>query len=238
MAIAFVASADGGNNGGSTNSLTFSYTCGSGSNRLLIVVITGDYAAHDDITGVTYNSVAMTLAVKKIASGSTTRNVYIYYLLNPASGSHSVAISSTANHYLLAGAADYTGVLQSGQPDATATNDSVSNATTLTTSITTVADNAWPILAESGYQNNTAPTAGSGSTRRTFDATFGTWGIFDSNSAVHPAGAYSMTTGRNVADSPIMHAIASFSPAGAGGGFGALISENFSKLIGGGLVLA
>ncbi len=217
MAIAFVAGADLTDNGGTTNSLTHAYTCGSGSNRLLVVGFLGDsIGGNDDITGVTYASIAMTLAVKK-TTGGTNRLQYIYYLLNPASGSNNVVISCTNNHYLIAVAADYTGVKQSGQPDATNTNISgTAGATTLTTSVTTVADNSWAILLESSYQGGPAATAGTGATFRIAGAAFGEPSIFDSNGAVHPAGSYSMTT--NAAATfgfYIMHTVASFAPAPA-----------------------
>ena len=49
----FDNAADGGNNGGSTTSLIYSYTVGTNSNRLLLVNLIGDLSA-DDISSVTY----------------------------------------------------------------------------------------------------------------------------------------------------------------------------------------
>lgn len=215
MSIAFNAAADLGNNGGTTNSLTASYTCGSGSNRLLVVGLVGDTDnGNDDITSVTYGGVAMTLAKKSAsATGGTLRYDYIYYLLNPASGANNVVINCTNNHFLLAVAADYTGVKQSGQPDATTTQTSGSAVTSLTTSITTVADNCWAVLLEQQDKTGATPTAGAGATRRTFGASFNQPALFDSGGAITPAGSYSMTTNYGIADL-ITHVIASFSPAG------------------------
>lgn len=221
MAIAPVSAADLGNNGGTTNSLTVAYTVGVGSNRLLVVGFAGDVATmagFDDITSVTYNGVSMTLAIKQTATNQALdRFSYFYYLLNPASGSNNVVINCTNNHFLLAGAADYSGVAQSGQPDNTVTNQNGAIASSLTTSLTTGADNCWVILVAEGYDANNAPGAGTGSTRRTFDAAFGTYGIFDNNADVHPAGSNSMTTtypGQIAAG--ISHLMVSFSPAVAG----------------------
>lgn len=175
MAIAFVAAADLDNNGGSNNSLSANYTCGSGQNRLLVVCINGD-STLDDITGVTYAGTSMTFAVKNLTAG-IDRHQYIYFLLNPASGTNSVVVSCTNTHYLLAGAADYTGVAQSGQPDATTTNAAASSTnTSLTTSITTIANNSWAILMETDYDlnsDNLPPAASTGATRRAFDGPFG-----------------------------------------------------------------
>lgn len=223
MAIAFVNAADGGNNGGSTSSLTFPYTVGSGSNRLLVVPFAGDSGSGaDNITSVAYGGVAMTLAKKSVVT-SQDRFVYLYYLLNPASGANNVVITAGTNHFILAGAADYTGVKQSAQPDATTTQVSGASASTLTTSLTTILDNCWAVLVEQGFNSSALPTAGTGLTRRTADAAFGTYGLFDSNGAITPAGAYAMTTNRTTASLRITHAVASFAPdtggAPAGGPF-------------------
>jgi hypothetical protein len=225
VAIAFNNAAYGGNNSGTTNSFTFSYACGSGANRLLVVVVLGDTtSAHggtgfDDITGVTYNGVSMTLAVKKVtAPGGSDRFSYIYFLLNPASGANNVVISCTNNHFLFGGAADYTGVAQSGQPDATQVDAGSGSVSTFTSSITTIADNSWAILLEEGYDTNNddlPPIAGTGVTRRAFESTYGAFGLFDSNGAITPPAAYSMTTTRSTASNTINHIKASFAPVGA-----------------------
>jgi len=219
MAIAFDTAVDGGNNTGT--SLTWSHTC-TGSLGLLIVGFAGDnIGGADDITSVTYNSVAMTLADKQVnPSSGGDRNTYLYFLLGPATGAHNVVISCSGSHLLQGGSASYTGVKASGQPDAHTVNaETSSSLKTLTTSVTTVADNCWTVLVENCYDGGTPPVAGAGSTRRTFDATNGGWGIFDSNAVVHPAGSKSMTTTR--ASDPfgleILHVMASFQPdTGAG----------------------
>lgn len=208
MAIAFDAATDGGNNGGSTTSITFSHTC-TGSDRLLIVAVIGDPTT-DDVTGVTYNGVAMT-QVGKQSPAIGYRWAYLYHLEAPASGANNVVISAGSAHYLWGGAASYTGVNASGQPDQTATNSGT--GPTLTTSITTVADNCWMMLMEGSYDADTGhPAAGTGSTRRKNDASFGAWGLFDNNAAITPAGANSMQTVRT-GPVGLSHVAASFAPA-------------------------
>src|SRR5260370_23627880 len=144
--IARVSSADLGNVASGTLSVT--YTVGSGANRMLAVVILGDASVaaggggFDDISTVTYNGVALTLAVKDPdTQTSSERFIYLYYLLNPASGSHTVTVNSTNAHVLYPVVADYNGVRQSGQTDATTTDGGT--VTSTTTSITTVAANTW-----------------------------------------------------------------------------------------------
>ncbi|MGA3295270.1 MAG: hypothetical protein ABSE45_14980 [Candidatus Acidiferrales bacterium] len=209
---------DGGNNGGSTNSLTFSFTTSSGANRELDVCLQGDTLAsgHDDITGVTYNSVSMSL-VAKMTNSNQDRYSYHYELQNPSSGTHNVVVSATNNHYLLAGAAEYDGVAQSGQPDTSATNITAnSTVDALTTSVTTSTNNDWTVLCEGAYDAGGEPTAGTGATLRCDDGTYGTWGLFDSNGAITPAGSYSMTTDRG-GSTFITHIVAALKPYVAAG---------------------
>lgn len=102
----------------SASSLTISHVISSGDNRLLVVGILG--GSSDIITGVTYNGVAMT-RVNVSNNGNST--AYLYYLLNPASGTHDIVISSSTSTFLAADAVSYTGVNQD-VPTATVTNTS------------------------------------------------------------------------------------------------------------------
>jgi hypothetical protein len=201
--IAFNAAADLGNNSGSGTSYTHSYTVGAGTNRILFVCVIGDTAA-DDVTGVTYAGVSMTLINKRFEA----RLGYLFYLVNPTSGANNVIISASTSHYLLGGAADYSGAKQTGQPDAQTTGNTAGAGTTLTTTLTTVADNSWTIICG----NDSGPwTMGTGSNQRTVDGTFGIWSLADSNGVVHPAGSHSMTlTGSSPSVGSMM---ASFAPA-------------------------
>jgi hypothetical protein len=240
MAIAFVAAADLGNNGGATNSLTAAYTVGSGANRLLVVGFVGDYTTlsggggFDDITGVTYAGAAMTLAVKLVdnSSANASRYTYLYFLVNPASGSNNVVISCTNVHFLLAVAADYTGAAQSGQPQATTSNFNDASPISLTTSITTVAGCVAVLLATDGIGSNAAhQTAGAGATYLVSGVQYTFPVLFDSGGPIAASGAYSMTTNDGNTPASITHIIASFSPpsavvAGTSHGVGFLVSIN------------
>ncbi len=208
MAIAFDAATDGLNNGGS-GTLTFSHTA-TGSNLIGFVGLLGDViGGADDISSVTWGGVAMTL-IRKITSGPGGRFSYVYALAGPASGSQSIVVSSSSNHYLLAGAATYTGASQTGIPDNSTTNTAGTDP--ITTSLTTVADNCWTFLfAESGSGGTF--TAGTGSTFRKKDVAFSVWGILDSGNLIHPAGSYSMTVSSLSNGVTIM---CSFAPVGAG----------------------
>src|ERR1700741_5190896 len=96
--IAFDNATDGGNNGGSSGSLSFNHQVMTSATPLLFVCLMGDNSpgGNDDITGVTYNSAALTLVQKFAASGSNNRFTYLYMLPNAATGTHSVAVSAAS----------------------------------------------------------------------------------------------------------------------------------------------
>ena len=212
MAIAFDAATDAGANGGTT--FTFSHTC-TGSDRLLFVGFVWSIS-DDDVVSVTYGGVAMTLVAKNL----TGMNRYLYRLIAPAAGANDAVITITTGRTVFAGAVSYTGADQTSQPGAT-TNNSASSATSLLTSVTTTVDQAWTVLLEGSYNGGPEPGAGTGATKREADAGFGTWGLFDSGSAISPAGSYSMTTTRTSGtDREIGHIMVALNPPGGGGGGG------------------
>ena len=222
MAIAFVSSGDLGNNGGTTNSLTASYTCVGGSRNLLLVGFMGDqtFYGHDDVTSVTYNGIGMSLAAKSApapgGSDVDTRYNYIYYLYlganAVAAGAHNVIISCTGIHHLIAVAGEWSGVRQSGGADSSNTNRVYNNnvdVLTATTSTTTVARDCWAMLEV----HSATESAGTGATLRREGAAFGSPGLFDSASAISPPKSYSMTTTASSPNTQINHTMVSFAPA-------------------------
>jgi hypothetical protein len=189
--ITYDNSKDGGNNGGTTASLTYSYKVGTGANRLLVVNLIGDTSTSaDDISSVTYAGTPLTL-VKKLQSPSNNWQ-YVYYLLNPASGTNNVVITAASSHYLISQAASWFNVKQSAQPEAVTTNTAPATNTSITTSLTTVAPGS---LVVQGVWSYGHLTAGPGSAQIITDAALDGAGIFVSGqSPVTPAGNVSMTT--------------------------------------------
>jgi len=172
----------------------------------------------DNITGATYNSVAMTLLNKQ---GVGDRWEYFFYLLGPATGAHTFTITAINNpSFIGAVAASYTGVAQTGQPDASTMNN---GASPLTTTLTTVADNSWTILAA---RSTAALSAGTGSTQRQLWSN-STFGLYDSNGPVTPAGSYGMTVSAAAAIQAIM---GSFAPAA--GGAASVVTPRLLALLG------
>jgi hypothetical protein len=219
MAIAFVNATNLNDNSGTTTSLTAAYTIGGGADRLLIVAVGGDTANGNTATpSVTYNSVAMHLAVKNVGTGSTIRVGYMFYLLEaelPAAGAHNVVVDFGAStQYILIKAADYTGVVSYDGQTNTGVNAGATN--TLATTLTPVADNCWVInvcVNASGFfngiTNGTLRIAGG----------FGFPAILDSNAPITPPSLFTMTIDAG-APSWISNSLASFSPTSGGGGGG------------------
>ena len=206
--ITYDDSADGGNNGGTTTSLTYSYKVGTGASRLLVVNLIGDSTV-DDITSVTYAGAAMTL-LGKIQAPSNNNWQYLYYLLNPANGTNNVIVTAGSKHYLISEAASWSNVRQSAQPDAVTTNTTPTASTSMTTSLTTVAAGS---LVVQGLWSYGHLKEGVGATQILVDAAIGGAGIFvSSGSPVSPAGNVTMTTVSDGTQSSGV-VMASFAPA-------------------------
>jgi hypothetical protein len=205
--ITFDNSADGGNNAGSTTSLTYPYTVGSGANRLLLVNLVGDGTA-DDIASVTYNGTAMTL-IGKIQAPSNNWQ-YLYYLLNPSSGSHNVVITANSAHYLISEAASWYNVRQTGQPDAFTTNAGIGGNTAFSSSLTAAASGD---LVVEGLWSFGHLAPGPGATPIVTDVALDGAGIFaSSGSPVASPGSVTMTISYDGTLNP-SGIMASFAPA-------------------------
>lgn len=183
-----------------TNDLTWAHTC-SGTNRLLFVNVYQNNGEGNNIT-VTYAGVSMT----SIANASSTdgQSSHLFYLFAPTSGANNVVIHCSSGNTPMGGvSSSYKGVLQAGTMDATNTQ-SVS-ATSVTATVTTVADNCWAVLGGVGFNALTASTGSN-----LVNSADGTVGIFDTNAALTPAGSHSMAVTTNNANLGVV--MASFAP--------------------------
>jgi len=146
MAVALVGSA-GGN--GLNTTINFSYTVGSGTNRLLML---GAWSA-STINSASYNSVSMT-AVGSVGSAKA------FALVAPASGSNTVSVTLSAYNGLRWRADDYTDVDQT-TPTGTAVTNTGSSSNAPTTGSVTVPANgiAWGFTH---HNYSTALTASAG----------------------------------------------------------------------------
>lgn len=135
-----------------------SLTC-SGSNLILGM---HNCTLNDTSTAPTYNAVSSTTAsVASSYIGSGRFGVRGYYLIAPATGANSASFGTSAGS-VEGFVGSYSGAKQSGQPDSTGvTNAAVAN--TISTSVTTTADQCWVSLCEvdSGTGSSPSYTAGS-----------------------------------------------------------------------------
>lgn len=197
MAIAFDALGAGSILPGTQ--ITFAHTC-TGSNRLLLVGVMESGAATGTISSVTYAGSTMTL-FGTVANAGGNLKEWAYYLVNPNTGANNVVVSvSSASDFYRTISASYTGAKQSGQPDNNS-GGSVNAGTSLTTSLTPVADLCWNIsLIASDNTKSLVASTGVNSVRGNSGSAFY---VGDENGSLTPPSSYSMiwtgTTGQNLA---------------------------------------
>jgi hypothetical protein len=205
MAIAFDAASETFSN--STSSLGWSHTC-TGSDRILWVYVMHNSGA-GTISSVTYNGVALT----KYVEDALGQRSSLWYLIAPSTGTNTITVTPSTTMYCYTAAASYTGVHQTSFLDGSDTSSAAQAS--LASSITTTQDNCWTILG--ARQQSTGNTdASTGCTERAAGAV-GTVQLYDSNSAITPAGVYSMTTTQS-ATGTTGHVMAAFAPSTGGGG--------------------
>jgi len=105
MAVAF----DNSSNKDGGNSATYSFDhLVSGSDRVLLLLMTVD-GSGESVSGINYDGVAMT---RESREGIAAGFVEVWYLINPNTGTNSVAVTLTGQNRSLATAASFTGVDQ------------------------------------------------------------------------------------------------------------------------------
>lgn len=166
---------------------SFAANVGSNPDRVLWVAVVNDSSSSDLVTALTYNSVALTkLAGRQI--DASTSYIGLWYLVNPTSGSNTLAITTSSSCYAYGAWASYVGFPSTQGVIGTNTHVSYDTNAPITLTVTTEADYAWTISAvRSGDVG--AHAAGTGVTERSELAA----SIGDSNKAIATAGSSSMT---------------------------------------------
>lgn len=152
-------------------SLTTAYT--NNGNILFVAA----FSQTANVTGITYNGVAMTALASSPLQVPASFYCYFYYLQNPATGSNNVVISKSGSDFIRGLASSYTGTLSGIEAEGTNTGSSV---TSINKSVSSAFSNGWSI-AFVGNSGATTLTAGTSTTGRIIQV--GT-GIFDSNGPV------------------------------------------------------
>jgi RHS repeat-associated protein len=188
-----------GGNGTPASSLTFSYTTNSNTNGLVIVSVdeatTSPSCTSDKVTGVTNNGTSLT-DLGYYAKDSNGLAIKTYYGFAPATSTHNIVVSASASCIRYAAAATYTGVKQSGMPDASGSGNplNTSGLVSLLQATTSASYNAWAVLIGVPSTAGTA-TAGPGTTIRQQQS--GEIYYADSNGPVYGATGLSWTKGAN-----------------------------------------
>ena len=121
--------------GAPATNVTFSHTCTASPNRFLIVHIEAS-GTTDNVTGVTYNGVALTRRLRTAYSAGAMQS-YVYTLVAPANGANNVVVSFNNDQTLIARAISASGVNQTDPyrtPSATSAN-STSYSKTYTSAV-------------------------------------------------------------------------------------------------------
>lgn len=212
MAIAYDNSGYMSYNNTTTSWSTANYTV-TGSNTLLVVTT---FFVGTDQTPLTisYNGVNLIQAGGAPTHLESNDYTSIWYALG-VSGTHTINLTkSIAGSTCFVSAASYTGVKQTGQPDAYSSNTSTSG-TSISTTITTVADNSW-IVASMTADNGIPSSTSANLSLRVNNGSQSAF--FDTNGVIHPAGATAITNNCTGNTAGICIVGVSFSPATGGAG--------------------
>lgn len=210
MAIAFVSYTAQATYGPGTT-ITNSLDAGSAANRVLICGVTGDTTS-DLMTNATYNGVAMTKIGVVKNPGSGARYIYLWMLVNPASGTNDLVYTNSSSAYCFSGATVLSGV-SAEDTTVSAKTKTAGSGSTYNHSITTVADNCWLVGFTSNNGNNIS--AGANTTLREASASSVR---SDTNAAQTPAGAYALNWSATSAEwASVVTAVAPVAAAATGG---------------------
>lgn len=171
---------------GSGTNVSTTHTCAGPH----LILIAGVFSTTDSCTGLTYNGVALTQLTKTTGANGSTE-IYLFYLIAPDLGAHTLAATFTTSEIHRVRAVSYREVLQSGFPDASTTNGP-SAGTTLASSIVSVADKCWHVSFASASVTSSTLSAGASTTGHG-TLTQGN-GMFDNGADITPAGSNTTNT--------------------------------------------
>lgn len=134
--ITFDTASSSGNTTGTTG--TLAHTIGSGSNRILLVGVLS-FQNGTSASGVTYNGTPLTQAALYNPGGGTGVTLELWYLLNPAVGTHNIVVTFPTSQTMEIGGASFFGAAQTAPTDGT--HNATGNGSSISNSISTTTDN-------------------------------------------------------------------------------------------------
>jgi hypothetical protein len=204
-------------NGSTGDSLSFSHTIGNGSDRILVVGLGAEdgSVAKLEITGVTYNGVAMHLVTGSSATAgtSTFQKTDLYYLLDnelPLAGTYSVVVTYAGSVNDRSGGA--VSLFNVAQQTAEAVNTSTNTSSnTISTDINVISDGAWVVDVVGCGNSGTFIATGSGMEER-FDVSPYSSSAAGSTLPIATAGTVA-TSWQHSGANRLAHSVAAFAPA-------------------------
>lgn len=215
-AIAFDSTGSGSQS--PTTNLTWTHTT-SGSNRLLYVFLTNLTDLTDPSPAVTYDGVAMTQIAKILGNGSNGYE-YVYLLTAPAIGANTVSVTTSSSFAWSALSYSVNGANQSiiyGSTDNILSAVPTIGATSQSMTVATICNNSWAVYFNRDNSATTNNRTGDANTIFRVGVSTKQFGIWDSNTAITPAGNYTMTVNTAGGSDTIIGGasiIASISPTG------------------------
>ena len=189
------------------NAVTHNITFNNAAGGLLVVGFAClRNVAGDSVSGITYNGVSLT----KIAHRNGTANnrtANMWYLLNPATGSNTLAITLAASERVAGAVVSYTGHDTTTPIDVS--NTDVSSGTSIVMNVTTVTDNA--VLLGVNNENRGVSTLGTNTTS-VFNSA-GNAQVLRSTNPISPAGATTLSYTALSSDPGAPYVIAAIRPA-------------------------
>lgn len=208
MAIARVANSAVENTTGT--SLTFSYTVASGSNRELFVGVLLNASSPPNITGVTFNSDAMTKLIEKSrGAGGFTSSIWFLAAPDVATGNIVVSLDGSVDVY--AGAANYSGASQTAPTGDALKSFTSESASAATMNPVSIGDDSWAFT----FARNLDGTILLGTNYLPFNASSVSFG--DSNGGMGTAGTETVEPTTAIATRWGGVVTAAFAPATASG---------------------
>jgi hypothetical protein len=186
----------------SGTTLSWNHTTTSQQNKIMIVsVATNVFGAPPTVSSITYNGVALTKVPNAQTNCPAKCREELWYLLNPASGTHAITVTTSASGPVNAGAATYYNVDQTNPLGTAVTAAGTSSTPAITVSGTTTNQLIVDCLADTG----TALTVTSGQTQLWNQSANGMTGASSSKvgSATSTTLGWSSTTGDQWAEASV-----------------------------------
>lgn len=197
------------------SSATWSHTC-SGNDRILVVgTATRDVNSADGVvTGITYNSVALTKIRSDVIGGVQYCRSELWYLIAPDTGAHDIVVTLTAStEDVGCGAISLNGAVQSASAiDANNGSNAAAQSSPQTTSVTTIRNGCWVI--DSTY-NKVSATDFAASQTEYFKLnlrSLGDWGGGSYVANKNPPGSQAMTWTYSTGADDYAHSVVSIAP--------------------------